>query len=116
MTNLAIGRMDLPDEQGWLALNGSTVMDGLVDSQYQFQPSDEQITQENVLLRLRGSAAQLRTWLDRLEQFQLQPGDLFSVFGATTTIVMGMLTSIKSASRPSPVTCLLMKEVPCSSN
>ena len=77
MTNLAIGRMDLPDEQGWLALNGSTVMDGLVDSQYQFQPSDEQITQENVLLRLRGSAAQLRTWLDRLEQFQLQPCDLF---------------------------------------
>lgn len=77
MTDLAIGRLSLPDGQGWLALNGSSVMDGLVDSHYQFQPSDRESTQESLLLHLRGSAAQLRNWLDRLEHFRLNPDELF---------------------------------------
>ena len=37
MTNLAIGRLDQPDEQAWLALSGENVMDGLVGSEYQFR-------------------------------------------------------------------------------
>ena len=77
MTNLAIGRLDQPDEQAWLALSGENVMDGLVGSEYQFRPNDEQITREIVQLHLRGSRAQLRQWLDRLEAFQQQPEDLF---------------------------------------
>lgn len=77
MTNLAIGRLDLPEEQAWLALTGSAVMDGLVAAEYQFRPSDEKTTRETVQLHLRGSRAQLRQWLDRLESFQLQPEDLF---------------------------------------
>jgi hypothetical protein len=77
MTNLAIGRLDLPDEQAWLSLTGAAVMDGLVGSEYQFRPSDDKTTQETVQLHLRGSKPQLRQWLDRLEGFQQQPGDLF---------------------------------------
>ncbi len=77
MTNLAIGRLDLPDEQAWLSLTGAAVMDGLVGSEYQFRPSDDKTTQETVQLHLRGSKPQLRQWLDRLEGFQQQPADLF---------------------------------------
>ena len=66
MTNLAIGRLDQPDEQAWLALSGENVMDGLVGSEYQFRPNDEQTTREIVQLHLRGSRAQLRQWLDCL--------------------------------------------------
>jgi hypothetical protein len=77
MTNLAIGRLNLPDEQAWLALTGSTVMEGLVGSDYQFSPCDENTSRETVQLHLRGSQAQLRQWLNRLEAFQQQPEDLF---------------------------------------
>lgn len=77
MTNLAIGRLDLPEEQAWLQLAGSAVMDGLVGADYQFHPTDEKTTHETVQLHLRGSRAQLRQWLDRLEVFQPQVDDLF---------------------------------------
>ena len=77
MTNLALGRLDLPDEQAWIALMGSNVMGGLVGSEYQFHPSDEETTRELVQLHLRGSQQQLRQWLDRLEDFEQQPEDLF---------------------------------------
>jgi len=77
MTNVAIGRLDLPDEQAWLSLTGAAVMDGLVSSEYQFRPSHDKTTQETVQLHLRGSKLQLRQWLDRLESYQQQPDDLF---------------------------------------
>ena len=77
MTNLSIGRLDLPDEQAWLALTGTNVLDGLVGSDYQFNPGEEKTSQETVRLYLRGSQLQLRQWLDRLELFQQQPADLF---------------------------------------
>ncbi len=77
MTNLAIGRLNLPDEQAWLALSGSAVMEGLVGSDYQFRPTDENTTLETVQLHLRGSRAELRQWLDRLGAYQQQPEDLF---------------------------------------
>ena len=70
MTNLSIGRLDLPDEQAWLALTGTNVLDGLVGSDYQFNPGEEKTSQETVRLYLRGSQLQLRQWLDRLELFQ----------------------------------------------
>ena len=77
VTDLAIGRLNLPEEQAWLALTGSATMDGLVAAEYQFRPSDEKTTRETVQLHLRGSMAQLRQWLDRLEAFQQQAEDLF---------------------------------------
>ena len=77
MTDLALGRLNLLDEQAWLALTGSGVMDGLVGADYQFRPSDGRTTRETVQLHLRGSRAQLRQWLDRLEGFQRQTEDLY---------------------------------------
>lgn len=77
MTELAIGRLNLLEDQAWLVLIGSAVMAGLVGAEYQFNPSDEKTTRETVQLHLRGSRAQLRQWLDRLEAFQQQPEDLF---------------------------------------
>ena len=77
MINLAIGRLDLPDEQGWLALSGSGVMAGLVGMEYDFHPGQEEHTQENISLRLRGSRPQLEAWTSRLEACQLQIEDLY---------------------------------------
>ena len=77
MINLAIGRLDLPDEQGWLALSGSGVMAGLVGMEYDFRPGQEEHTQENISLRLSGSRPQLEAWTGRLEACQLQIEDLY---------------------------------------
>jgi len=77
MINLAIGRLNLPYDYAWLALSGNAVMAGLIGSEYQFRLSNEKTTKETVQLHLRGSKAQLRQWLDRLEGFQQQPDDLY---------------------------------------
>ena len=70
MTDLAIGRLDLPEEQAWLRLSGAASLPGLISSEYDFQPSEEETTKETITLRLRGSLVQLRQWLDRLENYQ----------------------------------------------
>ena len=70
MTNLAIGRLDLPEEQAWLSLSSASSLAGLISSEYDFQPTEEQTTKETILIRLRGSIAQLRQWLDRLDSYQ----------------------------------------------
>ena len=77
MTNLSIGRLDLPDELAWLNLNGNASLQGLIGSEYDFQPSEEETTKETIKIRLRGSLAQLRLWLDYLENYQRLVPEIF---------------------------------------
>jgi len=77
MTNLAIGRLDLPDELAWLNLTGNASLQGLIGSEYDFQPSEEETTKETIKIRLRGSLVQLRLWLDYLENYQRLVPEVF---------------------------------------
>lgn len=77
MTNLAIGRLDLPDELAWLNLSGPASLPGLISSEYDFQPTEEERTKETIKIRLRGSLEQLRQWLDHLENFQRLVPEIF---------------------------------------
>lgn len=77
MTSLAIGRLDLPDEYAWLRLSGASSLPGLISSEYDFQPSEEETTKETITLRLRGSMTRLRQWLDQLEYFQRLVPEVF---------------------------------------
>jgi|LSQX01.1.fsa_nt_gb hypothetical protein len=77
MTNLSIGRLDLSDEVAWLNLTGNASLQGLIGSEYDFQPSEEETTKETIKIRLRGSIAQLRLWLDHLENFQRLVPEVF---------------------------------------
>jgi hypothetical protein len=77
MTNLAIGRLDWPDEGAWLRLSGVSNLPGLISSDYDFQLSEEERTKETIKIRLRGSLEQLRLWLDHLENFQRLVPEVF---------------------------------------
>ena len=77
MTSLAIGRLDFPDELAWLRLSGASSLPGLISSEYDFQPSEEETTKETIRLCLRGSIARLRQWLDQLENFQRLVPEVF---------------------------------------
>ena len=83
MTNLAIGRLDLPDEGAWLRLSGVSNLPGLISSDYDFQPTEEERTKETIKIRLRGSLDQLRLWLDHLENFQRLVPEVFLRSGKT---------------------------------